>query len=553
MSLRPEAAGSVPAETVRVARAAFPKGSPYLRLRDALGTVYADADFAALFPARGRSAAAPWRLALVTVFQFAEGLSDRQAAEAVRGRVDWKYALGLALEDPGFDHSVLCEFRARLVAGGAEATLLDGLLARCRAAGLVRARGRQRTDSTHVLAAVRALNRLELAGETLRAALAALAAAAPAWLQAGAPPAWAERYGPRFGGGRWAGRPQAAAAQAALLGEIGADGFRLLAAAYDPAAPAWLREVPAVEALRRVWVQRFHAPAAGGGPARPREGDDLPPSALRIDSPYDTEARCGAKRELTWVGYKVHLTEACDPDLPHLITHVETAVATAPDVAATDRVHRGLAAKALLPAQHAVDGGYVDAALLAASPAAHGVDLLGPAPPDTSWQAQAGRGFAAAAFVVDWAGRTVTCPLGRPSAVWSASRDAGGTAVIHVRFAPEDCRACPSRARCTRAARGPRALKLRAQAEHEALQAARARQATPAFRAAYAARAGVEGTLSQGTRALGLRRARYRGLAKTHLQHTATAAALSLARLDAWWTATPRAPTRRSPFVRLVA
>src|SRR5213595_2139712 len=140
----------IPDETVRVARAAFPKGSRAMQLRDQLGVVYADARFAALFARRGRPAETPWRLALVTVLQFAEGLSDRQAADAVRGRIDWKYALGLPLEDPGFDFSVLSEFRTRLVEGNAEHRLLDVLLDRCKAQGLLRARGRQRTDSTHV-------------------------------------------------------------------------------------------------------------------------------------------------------------------------------------------------------------------------------------------------------------------------------------------------------------------------------------------------------------------------------------------------------------------
>src|ERR687894_1510024 len=198
MSLKPTPIGPVPELTAYVARAAFPGGNPYMTLRDTLGTFYDDARFAALFPDRGRPAEAPWRLALVTVLQFAEGLSDRQAADAVRGRIDWKYALGLALPDPGFDFSVLCEFRPRLVAGGLEQTLLDAMLARFRERGLLKARGRQRTDSTHVLAAVRAVNRLESVGETLRAALNALAAAVPEWLARPADAEWADRYGRRF-------------------------------------------------------------------------------------------------------------------------------------------------------------------------------------------------------------------------------------------------------------------------------------------------------------------------------------------------------------------
>src|SRR6266568_7854569 len=198
MSLRPHPLEPVPAETARVARAAFPKGHPYLTLRDALGTIFQDEDFAALFPIGGQPGLPPWRLALVTIMQFRETLADRQAAEAVRARIDWKYLLSLELTDPGFDFSVLSEFRDRLLAGSAVERLLDKLLERCRAMGWLKARGQQRTDSTHVLAAIRVLNRLELVAETLRATLNELATVAPAWLQAMAPLAWYERYGKRI-------------------------------------------------------------------------------------------------------------------------------------------------------------------------------------------------------------------------------------------------------------------------------------------------------------------------------------------------------------------
>ena len=181
MSLHPRRPDPIPDDTARIARAAFPAGNLYLRMRDALDVLYQDEGLGRLFPVHGQPAEAPWRLALVTLFQFAEGLSDRQAADAVRGRIDWKYALSLELTDPGFDHTVLSEFRSRLVEGRAEHLLLDRLLDRFRGLGLLKAHGRQRTDSTHVLAAVRALNRLELVRETLRHALDVLATIAPAW------------------------------------------------------------------------------------------------------------------------------------------------------------------------------------------------------------------------------------------------------------------------------------------------------------------------------------------------------------------------------------
>jgi transposase len=225
MSLKPSPIAPVPEEMARVARAAFRRGSPLLKLRDELGPLFADADFADLFPKRGQPGLAPWRLALVTLLQFRETLSDRQAAEAVRARIDWKYPLGLALTDPGFDHSVLYEFRSRLLAGSAEERLLHKLLDVCQARGLLKARGRQRTDATHVLASIRTLNRLELVGETLRAALNALATAAPDWLRAVVPEVWYRRYARRIEDTRL---PQAAAEREAHARAVGEDGFALL-------------------------------------------------------------------------------------------------------------------------------------------------------------------------------------------------------------------------------------------------------------------------------------------------------------------------------------
>jgi len=161
----------IPEETVRVAKAAFPKGNVYIKMRDELGVLYQDSQFADLFPTHGQMALSPGVLALVTVMQFAEGLSDRQAAEAVRARIDWKYALNLALTDPGFDHTVLSEFRGRLLNGQAEERLLSHMLEQFKAKGWLKSQGQQRTDSTHVLATVRKLNRLECVGETMRQTL----------------------------------------------------------------------------------------------------------------------------------------------------------------------------------------------------------------------------------------------------------------------------------------------------------------------------------------------------------------------------------------------
>jgi len=544
MSLRPGDERQVPEETARVARAIFPESNVYLKLRDELGILYQDSDFTALFSSRGQPAESPGRLALVTLMQFAEGLTDRQAADAVRSRIDWKYALDLELTDAGFHYSVLSEFRSRVLAGGREQQLLDQLLQRCKARGWIKERGRQRTDSTHVLAAVRTLNRLEVVGETLRAALNALAAAAPAWLRAQVAADWYERYGERIEESRL---PESQAERAALALQTGQDGRQLLQAVYSPEAPSWLRELPAVQILRQVWLQNYYLEDTQ---LQWREAGNIPSALLMIESPYDPEAHYSTKRQTTWKGYKVQVTETCDEATPHLIVHVETTPAPIPDVAMLEPIHAALGAKELLPGEHLVDAGYPDADSLVSS-AQRQIDLVGPVAVDTSWQKHQGQGFDVSSFSIDWPAQRVTCPQGHPSVGWSPSHNTFGVEIIHVRFDSQDCRACPVRQQCTRARSGPRTLKLMPQAQHEALRAARQRQATAEFKERYRLRAGIEGTLSQGTRAFGLRKTRYVGLAKTHLQHVVTAAAIDLVRVVAWLGGTKRATTRRSHFAAL--
>src|SRR5688572_5773599 len=172
MTWRSESLPPVPEPTAAMVKAAFPKGNLYVDLRTEFGAMYDDKLFAGLYSKRGRPVEiAPWRLALVTVMQYIEGLTDRQAADAVRRCMDWKYVLSLDLHDPGFDFTLLHDFRERLLTHDATQRLLDTFLATCKARGWIKARGTQRTDSTHVLAAMRTLHRLERVLETLRAAL----------------------------------------------------------------------------------------------------------------------------------------------------------------------------------------------------------------------------------------------------------------------------------------------------------------------------------------------------------------------------------------------
>jgi transposase len=548
--LRPQPMGPVPEDTAHVAHALFPDGHPYLRLADELGDLFTDDVFAPLFPTQGQPALAPWRLALVTILQFAEGLSDLQAAHALRTRIDWKYVARLELTDRGFDGSVLSEFRRRLLDGAAETLLLDRLLAWCRERQLLRVRGRQRTDSTHVLAAVRALNRIELVGETLRHTLNSLAVVAPAWVQAVSQPEWVERYARRAEDTRI---PKGQQARETLALTIAADGYALLDAAYAPDAPAWLRQVPAVQTLRRVWVQNFY-----------KEGDILhwrteargfPAASDFISSPYDHDAHYAKKNTTQWVGYKIHVTETCEEDLPRLITEVESTPGPIADGAVTATIHARLQDKELLPRLHLVDTGYLDGPLLAQSRRDYGVELYGPTRPDRHWQAQAGEGFDAAHFQIDWERRLATCPAGRTSTSWSPTRDSRQNEIIRIKFSSTDCGACPDRPRCTRSAtKYPRRMiSVRPQEAYHALHAARQRETTAAFGAGYAQRAGIEGTLSRGIRRCRLRRTRYIGLARVRLGHLLTAVAINFVRLGEWFAEVPRAKTRRSPYARLMA
>ncbi len=549
MSMYARELGSIPEETARVARAACPKGTLAMRLRDELGELYQDEHFASLYPVEGQPAYEPWRLAIITVLQYAEGLTDRQAANAVRERIDWKYALGLELTDPGFDFSVLSEFRTRLVESQQERLLLDLLLEVCKQRGWLKAGGKQRSDSTHVLARVRSLSNLECVGETLRAVLDDLATLAPDWLVQHLTSDWFERYSHRVENYRL---PKAESQRTALAQQIGADGLHLLQALEKPDAPDHLKNEASVHVLRQVWQQYYDL---SSGKAKWRAGPQANADEGIIRSPYDPEARTGKKRETTWLGYKVHLTETCALEttepaqanvLPQLITDVQTTLANVQDVEMTQVIQEDLARHHLLPDEQIVDTGYVDAGLLVSSQQNYGIALVGPVLSDTSWQAKAGKGFDVAHFQLDWQAQQATCPQGQRSHRWSLVGER-----IEVVFARETCAACPMRSECTKSSTTGRVVHVRPQAAHKALQARRQEQETPAFRQAYQTRAGIEGTLSQAVRGMGIRRARYDGLHKTQVQHVLTAVAINLVRIDAVLTQTPRGQTRRSNFMRL--
>ena len=550
MSLQPQNTYPIPADTQRVAQAAFPKGNLYMRMRDELGEIYRDASYAELFPGRGQKAESPGRLAWVTVMQYSEGMSDRQAAEAVRARIDWKYVLGLELDDPGFNYSVLSEFRERLVAGQKEQLLLDELLSRLKELKLLKAGGQQRSDSTHILGAVRQLNRVEIVGETMRQGLNELSEFAPEWVKGIAKPEWFARYGRRFEQMRL---PKEPGEREALLETIGEDGAFLLEEVRTATEAEQLRELPGVEFLRQMWVQQYWREVKEDGTVHlhVRRDDNQPPGAQRLHSPYDPEMRYSAKRERGWVGYKTQLTETSGEEDVHLITQVSTTLATESDMHALDKIHRTLEQKRLLPAEHLVDAGYVDAESLVSSRRDFDVSLCSPVREKVSWQAKAGQGFDLAGFQIDWEKQIAICPHGQTSAEWRNRQQGDRKPVIQVRFPLAVCRACSVRSQCTKATTGGRAIAFLPREQHEALQRVRQEQNSQAFWEKYAQRCGIEGTISQAVRGYELRFARYIGVAKTNLQMTATAAAINLHRLFDWWQHRPRAQTRISAFAKL--
>ena len=537
----------IPEKTKIVAQAAFAKGNVYLTMRDELGQFFSDEDFAEMFSHAGQPGEAPGNLALVLVMQKMEGLSDRQTAEAVRARIDWKYALGLELEDTGFEQSVLSRFRQRLIENEGEREILAKILDCLENRGLIKKESEQRTDATYVLGVSRELNRLELVAETMRCTLEAVAKTNGVWLSSWVPAEWFKRYGGHVEEYRL---PKSQSGRAKLAQEIGTDGQQLLNAIADEQTPAAIKQLQAVKAMRIIWDQQYRLKQEK---VHWRDNDDLHPASEKIQNPHDIEARYSEKRGDGWVGFKVHLTETCADEMPRIITQVLTTPATLPDVKTTTVIQDDLIEHGFRPKEHYVDAGYIEAEVLQGSHARQ-IELFGPPLTNNSWQARAAQGYALSDFTIDWQAEVVTCPEGQPSAFWWQTQDREKRPVIDVRFRREDCLSCAARHKCTQATgKYGRGLKLYPQETFQALTEARQRQQDEDFWEKYKRRAGIEGTLSQGIRRFALRRSRVIGLAKTHLQHILMAAAINISRAVAWLRGDKLAATRQSHFLALAS
>lgn len=574
MSMGGHTGRTVPADTAATAWACCPAGAPAMWMRDKVQELFSDNDFSDWYSGDGRPGVSPARLALVSVLQYAENLTDRQAARAVACRIDWKYALGMGLSEPGFDHSVLSEFRDRLAQDDRADRLLALMVDRLAAAGLVKRRGKQRTDSTHVLAAVRRLSRVELAGETLRVALEAIAATDEGWLAPLVTSDWIRLYGEAVHGERLVRR---GTDLDAYVLQVGADGMSLLHAVYREDTPAVISRLPQVETLRQVWVQQYFYDQNGqlcwrqansskaktareGKDRRPRtrsaeggatdpEAATVPWSGRHIVSPHDPQARYARKAGKTeWIGYKDHQTETCDQGTPHVIVNVVTTPAAEQDWDVLPRIHAWLDAHGMAPAEHYLDSGYVTPHAIHQADTEHAITIIGPV--RENFRAAEKPGFSKHDFRINWDQHTVTCPQGVTSLPFTHTV-MDGRPGWSVGFRRHDCNTCTARSQCVSSTdnRG-RHLYLLPQPLQEIQTNARLEQQTQQWQQKYALRAGCEATVSETVRAHGLRHCRYRGLAKTHVQHVLTAAGVNLIRLSQYRPHSGK-PRRRSHFQQL--
>jgi transposase len=507
----------MPVETAAVGKVILKEDSPYRLIGEKLFDRYREEDYADLYSTEGKPGISPVILAIVTVFQFMERLPDRQAAESLRMRMDWKYALHLPLAYEGFDYSVLSEFRDRLLAHQAEGRVFEKLVQELRSMGLIKERGKQRTDSIAMLMKVRHLSRLELVVETLRLAVGAILKADRVWGEALIPPSWEERYGERFVLQRhtkeeWAEHDQ----------HVGSDGEWLMARLAGEGAPAEIKSLPEVQVLRTVWAQQFRE--AQGKIIY--EAGSCYDGHTQIQTPHDPEARYSRKRYQEWYGGKVQVTETDDEGYPHLITDIAATCSSKTDYEALPEIQERLKDRQCLPKEQYVDSGYMSGPNLADS-LQDGIDLIGPIAPVVSPQSKIPDGITTEDFDIDTECLQVTCPAGH-----SVEPNFGWKGKIRFLFPKEVCAACQLRARCC-TGKGGRTICVGT--TYPLLQQARKRQKAEAFKQDYHKhRSGVEGCVSALARGNGMRNSRYIGNQKRHLQAVFCGTAANLKRTARW-------------------
>jgi transposase len=530
MSLKVKQPWQMPNETQRIGQHLLQEKNTYRLIGDELFTKLNEQDFADLYPSEGQPGYSPVILAFVTVFQFMEKLPDRQAAEALRMRLDWKYALHLSLDNEGFNFSVLSEFRDRLIAGKAEARVFETLVAQIREMGLIKEHGKQRSDSIAMLSKVRWLSRLELAVETLRLTVVSLVNADSKWSGEILPPSWEDKYGERFVKERYTEKEWKE-----YETNIGNDGQWLLKRLADEGAPKELQGLSDVKLMETVWTQQFQEENGKMTFKELKKYD----GRAQIATPHDPEARYSRKRNSEWIGDKVQVTDTDDAGYPHIITDIVGTESNLTDYEALPDIQERLAQRQCQPAEHYVDAGYMSGSNLANSESMQ-IDLIGPLAYAVTAQDRMADGMTQAQFQVDTQQKNVTCPQGHCAAQAVQLKDGW-----RFMFLTSTCAVCPVRSQCCA---GKAGRTIRINTHYELMQRARARQKTEVFKQDYAQhRSGVEGTLSALVRGNGMRVGRYLGQKKRNLQTLFTGCAANLQR-TACWLAGKRPQVRRKSW-----
>ena len=535
MSLKAQELGPIPEDTYKLGKQILAEDDLMRQIGDKYADLVRDEDFATMYSHTGQPALSPARLALVSVLQAMEHISDRQAVAMLRTRIDWKYALHLPLSYAGFDASVLSEFRDRIVSNKAERKIFDALLEKMKLAGFLKGRRLQRTDGLLIVAAVRDLNRLELVMETLRLALIEIAKADAQWLKNNSPASWLETYGEWTQAERLVKERgnKGKAEQTSLLMQTARDGFELLEKLGILNATQLIK-LPAVETLQLVWSQQFKkcAEAIEVQSTESRKGEGIEGKDL-IATPHDKEARYTEKREQKITGYKMHLTEVASEEGPAIITDIEIVESCSYDGDALEGIHSRLDERDLLPSDgHAVDRGYVSGQTIDESKE-RTVELIGPVQDNTSATAREKEGFSVENFKLDFDLQQAICPQGHSAQSWiNTIRTDRGQEIVQILWDKQVCDQCPFRDKCVQGKKTGRVIKL--SKHYPSIAKRRQEQKTDQFHQLYRRRSGVEATFSFIVLNCGARTTPYCGKAKTLFHYLAMATAVNLRRAIAW-------------------
>lgn len=482
----------------------------YRVIGDQLLTFIAAEELTSMYSNIGRPSINPVILSLVTILQYLENIPDRLAASLVRTRLDWKYALHLSLYDSGFHYSDLCNFRKRLLSHGKESLIFEELLKKIESLGYLKKRKHQRTDSTHVLAVVRHLSRLENLSESLRVALKAIEKADATFYKVKLPVPYTEHWSKPLNDYQMTDEERKE-----TLERVGQD-IHWLLDFLRTNRESFLR-LPAVELLQTLFSQHFTMQSR-----EVRLKKEATNGKEKIQTPHDPEARYSTKRGKSWTGYKVHITEtANEKGEVNFVTDVSTTNACDRDNEALPQIQESLEERELKPEQQYTDKAYVTGDNLADSQE-NGIELTGEVD-----ELDNNGLFTADDFTIDYETKTATCPAGCTSSSWREFESGKHQGEVEISFG-QQCQDCPCKEKCTRARDGRR---LRLHRHYPLLRARRKECKTDSFKESMKRRPPIEGTISEMVRAHGLRRSRYRGMLRTHLQNLMKGAAVNLKRL----------------------